>query len=31
MPFKDERALVMEVPLLRFISEMVILSVSEII
>jgi hypothetical protein len=30
-PFKDERALVMEVPLLRFISEMVILSVSEIV
>lgn len=29
-PFKDERALVMEIPLLRFISEMVILSVSEI-
>lgn len=29
-PFKDERALVMEVPLMRFISEMVILGVSEI-
>lgn len=30
-PFKDERALLMEIPLMRFISEMVILSVSEVI
>ena len=29
-PFKDERALVMEVPLMRFISELVILAVSDI-
>jgi hypothetical protein len=30
IPFKDERSLVSEVPLMRFISEMVILAVSEI-
>jgi hypothetical protein len=29
-PFKDERSLLMEVPLMRFISEMVILSTSEV-
>lgn len=29
-PFKDERALVMEIPLMRFIAEMVILAVSEV-
>jgi hypothetical protein len=30
-PFKDERALLMEVPLMRFVSELVILSVSEVL
>lgn len=30
-PFKDERALVTEVPLMRFVSEMVILAVSEVV
>lgn len=30
-PFKDERALLMEVPLMRFISEMVILAASEVV
>jgi hypothetical protein len=30
IPFKDERALVMEIPLMRFVSEMVILAVSEL-
>jgi hypothetical protein len=30
-PFKDERALLMEVPLMRFVSEMVILAVSEVV
>ena len=29
-PFKDERSLVAEVPLMRFVSEMVILAVSEV-
>lgn len=29
-PFKDERALVMEIPLMRFVAEMVILAVSEL-
>lgn len=30
IPFKDERALVSEIPLMRFISELVILAVSEV-